>query len=546
MSVAGWAAWRERVASGARLVPVLAAYALLVGVGIALRPLLPVDETRYATVAWEMWIRGEWLLPQLNGLPYDHKPPLLFWLIHLGWALFGVNDWWPRLLGPLLTVLDCALLATLARRLWPERVPLRRLGPALFLGTWMVALYSTGLMFDMLLLACVLGAWLALWHAASGGGRGALIAFAACAGAGVLAKGPVMLMYTLPLALSAPWWFAAPRRLAAAPWLARVTLALLAGMLIPLLWVGAVAQLADHEFLRRVLIDQTVDRISGRIGHGRPWYWYLERLPLLAMPWLFWPPVWRAWVRMRGSWREPALRFVALGVAIPLLLFSLVGGKQLHYMLPLVALAALLTARLLLDVPALRGLRDAWLPALWLSPLVLIGLIVGVRQTHLSHWLTTWSPALVWLAAIPALLVLAQRHRGVVAATLGLAFASLLFMVVLVADALRVATPRYDLTDAARHVAAQQRAGRPVAMLAGSYQGELGFLGRIERPLVVLRAAAVHDWLVAHPDGLLIARSKRLELSPAAHLEHSQPYKTDRLLMVGAREALESGARFSD
>jgi hypothetical protein len=115
-----------------------------------------------------------------------------------------------------------------------------------------------------------------------------------------------------------------------------------------------------------------------------------------------------------------------------------------------------------------------------------------------------------------------------------------------VANALRVVVPRYDLTAAAHYVAAQQRAGRPVAMLAGSYQGELGFLGRLERPIVVLRAAAVRDWLLAHPDGLLIARSKRLEPAAGVRLEHVQPYKTDRLLMVGARDALESGARFSD
>ena len=67
----------------------------------AFRPVLPVDETRYLTVAWEMWLRGDFLVPYINGEPYSHKPPLLFWLIHLGWAVFGVNDWWPRLVAPL-------------------------------------------------------------------------------------------------------------------------------------------------------------------------------------------------------------------------------------------------------------------------------------------------------------------------------------------------------------------------------------------------------------------------------------------------------------
>ena len=36
------------------------------------RPLLPVDETRYASVAWEMWSRGDFLVPYLNGEPYSH------------------------------------------------------------------------------------------------------------------------------------------------------------------------------------------------------------------------------------------------------------------------------------------------------------------------------------------------------------------------------------------------------------------------------------------------------------------------------------------
>src|SRR4029453_17373441 len=76
---------------------VLAAWALLAALPLALRPMLPVDETRYATVAWEMWTRGDFLVPHLNGLPYSDKPPLLFWLCHLGWWLFGVNEWWPRL-----------------------------------------------------------------------------------------------------------------------------------------------------------------------------------------------------------------------------------------------------------------------------------------------------------------------------------------------------------------------------------------------------------------------------------------------------------------
>jgi 4-amino-4-deoxy-L-arabinose transferase-like glycosyltransferase len=73
----------------------LALVALLAATSFV-RPIFPVDETRYVGVAWEMWQRGDFLVPYQNGVPYSHKPPLYFWLMHAGWALFGVNECWPR------------------------------------------------------------------------------------------------------------------------------------------------------------------------------------------------------------------------------------------------------------------------------------------------------------------------------------------------------------------------------------------------------------------------------------------------------------------
>ncbi|HEY9422465.1 MAG TPA: glycosyltransferase family 39 protein, partial [Thermoanaerobaculia bacterium] len=97
------------------------AWVLLTALPLLLRPLMPVDETRYTSVAWEMWTRGDLLVPRLNGLPYSEKPPLLFWLMNLGWRVFGVNEWWPRLIPSLFALLNLFLTMALARRLWPDR-----------------------------------------------------------------------------------------------------------------------------------------------------------------------------------------------------------------------------------------------------------------------------------------------------------------------------------------------------------------------------------------------------------------------------------------
>lgn len=64
-------------------------WCLLMGITLLTRPILPIDETRYIAVAWEMWVRGDYLVPDLNNIAYSHKPPLLFWLMQLSWFLFG-------------------------------------------------------------------------------------------------------------------------------------------------------------------------------------------------------------------------------------------------------------------------------------------------------------------------------------------------------------------------------------------------------------------------------------------------------------------------
>lgn len=42
--------------------------------GVLLRPLLPIDETRYLSVAWEMHLGGDFLVPHKNGAIYTDKP----------------------------------------------------------------------------------------------------------------------------------------------------------------------------------------------------------------------------------------------------------------------------------------------------------------------------------------------------------------------------------------------------------------------------------------------------------------------------------------
>ncbi|MBK7794595.1 MAG: glycosyltransferase family 39 protein [Betaproteobacteria bacterium] len=155
---------------------------------LASRTALPVDETRYLAVAWEMWQRGDFLVPFKNGEAYSHKPPLLFWLFHAGWAVFGVNDLWPRLLSPLLALATLAVTARIAAALWPDAPWRAERSAWILLGCLVFAVFAEMVMFDMLLALCVSIGVLGLVNASRAPGRGfALLAVAI--GGGVLAKG---------------------------------------------------------------------------------------------------------------------------------------------------------------------------------------------------------------------------------------------------------------------------------------------------------------------------------------------------------------------
>ena len=213
----------------------LAAWLVLSVITIWLRPLWPIDETRYLGVAWEMWQRKDFIVPYLNGEPYSHKPPMLFWLMHLGWALFGVNEWWPRLISPLLALCTVPVVRRIAWRLWPAEVKRANNSVWILFGGLLFAVGLGLTMFDMLLTLLVATAVLGILQAAQGGRRG-LVLLAAGIGFGLLAKGPVVLLHVLPVALLAPWWQPALRQRLTA-WYAGIGLAVVGGAIVALAWV---------------------------------------------------------------------------------------------------------------------------------------------------------------------------------------------------------------------------------------------------------------------------------------------------------------------
>lgn len=528
----------------------LLVWLLALAAAIIARPLMPIDETRYVTVAWEMHLANHWLVPLLNGEAYHHKPPLLFWIIRLGWMIFGVNDLWPRLVAPLFGLASLGLMQWLARLLWPGEQG-RRIGtlalPILLTGGWWL-LFSTLTMFDLLMACFALLGWcglaLALRH---GRFLGGMALFGLAIGFGVLAKGPAILVYALPPALFAPLW--ADHRQSWLRWYLGLLAAIALGAAIGLAWALPAAEAGGPAFKQALLWGQTAGRVKDSFAHKRPLWWYLPLLPLLLMPWLFWRPAWCAlWVGRAGL-ADANIRFCLAASLVGLAVFSFISGKQPHYLLPLFPPFALLLAQALEGGRALTRPNDT-LPAIGLVVvLALLLLAVPFVPQVLDKLddLPDWSMA-VPLEMAAALLLGAglafwlSRNARIERQLMAMSCLSLTIFLAVHLIGFIPGRPAYDMKPAAIVIKSAQDAGRPVAF-AGDYHGEYQFLGRLAKPLPEVEYRDIPAWFAANPDGWMVARYRVERLARGPKPLYAQP-KRGRIMVIWDAAALAAQPEF--
>ena len=265
---------------------------MLTTVVVISRPVLPIDETRYLSVAWEAHQRGDHLVSHLNGEPYSHKPPLLFWLINLVWAVTGVCELAARLVAPASGLLCLVLTSLITKRLWPGNAAVTALAPVVHVSLMLWIVFCPLTMFDTLLTCCTMCSLLGVLYASEGSKyRGWLLAGCGM-GLGILTKGPVVLVHVLPAAVMAPWWSEVVRA-RKVRWYSGLLSAIAIAALIALSWAIPSAAAGGPEYSNELLFGQTAGRMVNSFAHRQPFWWYLPWLPLCLMPWISFGAVWR-------------------------------------------------------------------------------------------------------------------------------------------------------------------------------------------------------------------------------------------------------------
>ncbi len=175
----------------------IAVYVILALISSYHMTLFESTEGRYAEIAREMMVNGNFMIPEFNGITHFHKPPVVYWLIAAGMKLFGINGLGARFFGIIAAAValiftrktaylltrddntaDCAVLATGSS--------------LLFLSV------SRVVAIDIYITTVVIIALYVLFSAA-GGENGILegILFGLLLGVGFMLKGPIVILFTV-------------------------------------------------------------------------------------------------------------------------------------------------------------------------------------------------------------------------------------------------------------------------------------------------------------------------------------------------------------
>ena len=479
---------------------------ILVLASLWIRDPWPVDETRLLAAAWEMWLRGSVIVPWLNGDYYVH-PPLTYWVVHIGWWLFGVNDWWPRLMPSVFALASLYVTGRLARRLWPEAIDVQRYAPLVLLGTVFFALYLTMALPDMLSVfftLVVLWGVTIMWR--SRDSRAWLLVGMAL-GFGLLASGPMILIYTLPAALMAPLWAKDGPKLNWNYWYTDIFKGVLFSLTLFAGWAVPVANQAGTVFLRE-FVGHAPELFALEVfAASQPWWWYLLLMPVLSLPWSILPLVWLRLWHIRSEQRNAGMNFCIAWIVPALALLSLFDMKQPQFLLPLLPAGALMTAHLLLDEEIRSHGQDSAFSGMTI-PLILLG---GAAAILPKLPRIEFLPAILWeLSPFVGITMIAigialgwLPLKEVRRRTTDTAFIGIALTMLIVAGIGFQFNESFRVNDTALFIRQAQDANRPIAFL-GEYQGEYQFSGRLYRPLEPIAAPHADQWARNNSNGLIV------------------------------------------
>ncbi len=354
------------------------------------RSLVRPDEGRYAEIAREMAVTGDWTTPRLNGIKYFEKPPLQYWMTAAAYKAFGEDEWTARLWAALTGFAGVLMVAFAGARLFGRRAGLY--SAIVLASSILYAAIGHMNTLDMGVTFCLTLGLLGFLLAQRGDASTRetrlwmLLAWAAM-GFAFLSKG----LIGLALPAAAMVAYALVHR--DMSFLKRLEplagIAIILAIALP--WIIAVS-IANPEFAHFFFIHEHFQRFLTQVHHRTaPWWYFVPVLIAGMLPWtaMLGQALIAACKGDPGGRSFKPRRFLLLYAAVIFLFFSASQSKLASYILPIFPALALLVGEWL---PRVRGRTLTWL----ILPIAAVALAGAIASPFVVNFSSEKVPAALY------------------------------------------------------------------------------------------------------------------------------------------------------
>jgi 4-amino-4-deoxy-L-arabinose transferase-like glycosyltransferase len=358
------------------------------------------EEGRRILPAVTMIETGNYLVPQVGSEPYYRKPPLVNWLVAISFRLTGYRNEWTARLPSALSVLAVALaFLTVARAslgakgsltaavIWLANFGMIEKGRLIEIE----ALYTS-------LLGLALVCWISAWHQRRAQWR-IWIVPSIFLGLGLLAKGPVHLVFFYAVVLAVLHRGGELRRLASLPHVVGIAimLGIFAAWAVPY-W--QVMHGANHGAnLEQTWSAQIFGRFTGDDFKFEKWLLNIPRGLAYFLPWTLLLPL-VSGVTFTEERDARLFRGLCWGSVVPFLLVNLLPGALPRYSMPVLPGACWMMA-LVLTASEIR------LPTWW----PIVGIASAQKRWRLVGFVAIATGIAMVLYAVAAVPMLQRRAK---------------------------------------------------------------------------------------------------------------------------------------
>ena len=288
-------------------------------------PLFDLDEGAFSEATREMFLRGDFISPYLNGVPRFDKPVFIHWLQAASVSLFGFTEFALRLPSALAASLWVGSVYGFLRMVRDERIALfAAIAMATSLEIPIIAKAATAdAVLNLFVTAAMLSAYL-FYH---GGRRAYLYASFALMGLGFLTKGPVAVVIPFVTTLL---FYLSKRDFRG--WLRAAfnPIGIVIFLAVALPWYIAQYLQQGDAFIQGFFFKHNLGRFQDAMeSHSGNVFYYVPIVLIGVLPYT--TVLLGTLARFKTLWRDDLGRYALIWFLFVLIFFSLSGTKLPHY-----------------------------------------------------------------------------------------------------------------------------------------------------------------------------------------------------------------------